>query len=409
MKARVLYISYDGMTDNLGRSQVIPYLQGLAAEGYEITLLSCEKKERYNSFGKDTLALLRASGINWEHTWYSNKVPVVSKVLDQRALNEKALELASRQRYDIVHCRSYVAAISGLKVKKASGARFLFDMRGFWVDERVEGGLWNRGNPLWNAIYKKFKRIESSLLDNADAIVVLTFSAEEILRDRKETLKKHISVIPCAADLDFFSVTSKDQLSDARSVLNIRKEVFVLGYLGSLGTWYRIEEMMQYFALVRKKYSEAVFLLLTPDDPEIIYAAAEKSAVPKNSLRIHAAVREKVPSLFKAADAGIFFINPSFSKKGSSPTKLGEMLAMGIPVICNSGIGDVDYIINDCKAGIVLPDMSVRSMEASLEKLPVLMELNPALIRQRALPYIDLRIAVEAYSNVYKKLVGRVG
>ena len=42
----VLFISYDGMTDPLGGSQVIPYLRGLAAHGHSITIVSAEKPER---------------------------------------------------------------------------------------------------------------------------------------------------------------------------------------------------------------------------------------------------------------------------------------------------------------------------------------------------------------------------
>ena len=40
----VLYVSYDGMTDNLGQSQVIPYLKGLRKKGYAVHILSCEKE-----------------------------------------------------------------------------------------------------------------------------------------------------------------------------------------------------------------------------------------------------------------------------------------------------------------------------------------------------------------------------
>ena len=43
---KVLYISYDGMTDPLGQSQVLPYLEGLAKKNYAITLISFEKEER---------------------------------------------------------------------------------------------------------------------------------------------------------------------------------------------------------------------------------------------------------------------------------------------------------------------------------------------------------------------------
>ena len=48
---RVLYISYDGMTDPLGQSQVIPYLQGLTGKGYHFSLVSFEKKNRFKEKG----------------------------------------------------------------------------------------------------------------------------------------------------------------------------------------------------------------------------------------------------------------------------------------------------------------------------------------------------------------------
>ena len=42
---RALYISYDGMTDPLGESQVIPYLRELSKKGVKISILSAEKSE----------------------------------------------------------------------------------------------------------------------------------------------------------------------------------------------------------------------------------------------------------------------------------------------------------------------------------------------------------------------------
>jgi hypothetical protein len=42
----VIYISYDGMTDPLGQSQVIPYLIGLTKKGHNISIISCEKTTR---------------------------------------------------------------------------------------------------------------------------------------------------------------------------------------------------------------------------------------------------------------------------------------------------------------------------------------------------------------------------
>ncbi len=53
MGHNILYISYDGMTDPLGQSQVLPYLSGLTKYGYCFTILSFEKRERFIKEGKN--------------------------------------------------------------------------------------------------------------------------------------------------------------------------------------------------------------------------------------------------------------------------------------------------------------------------------------------------------------------
>ena len=49
-------------------------------------------------------------------------------------------------------------------MKRKHGVKFLFDMRGFWADERVEGGLWNLSNPVFNWAYKYFKKRSANFL-----------------------------------------------------------------------------------------------------------------------------------------------------------------------------------------------------------------------------------------------------
>ena len=46
---RVLFISYNGMLDPLGQSQVIPYLRELAKRGVRFTLLSFERAESFHA------------------------------------------------------------------------------------------------------------------------------------------------------------------------------------------------------------------------------------------------------------------------------------------------------------------------------------------------------------------------
>src|SRR5215212_6221456 len=48
---RVLFISYNGMLDPLGQSQVIPYLRELARRGVRFTLLSFERPKAFTPAG----------------------------------------------------------------------------------------------------------------------------------------------------------------------------------------------------------------------------------------------------------------------------------------------------------------------------------------------------------------------
>ena len=75
-----------------------------------------------------------------------------------------------RHHLRIVHARSYVAAVMALALKRLTGAKFVFDMRGFWADERIDGGLWPRDGRM----YRVAKWFERRFLLNADHVVSLT-------------------------------------------------------------------------------------------------------------------------------------------------------------------------------------------------------------------------------------------
>ena len=86
MTARVLYLSYDGMTDPLGRSQVLPYLTGLAALGHEITLVSFEKPGRSAEDRERVEAICGEAGIAWHPLRYHKRPPILSSVWDVIAM-----------------------------------------------------------------------------------------------------------------------------------------------------------------------------------------------------------------------------------------------------------------------------------------------------------------------------------
>lgn len=405
MQINCLYISYDGMTDPLGQSQVIPYLIGLSKKGYRFTLISCEKKE--NLTGKNKIqAILDANNITWEPLVYTKKPPVFSTIYDIIRIKRLALQLHKKNNFSVVHCRSYIAALIGLQLKKELHIKFIFDMRGFWANERVDGKLWNLGNPLYKTIYTFFKKKEIQFLENADYTISLTHNAkQEILS--WPTLHNNpikIEVIPCCADLALFNKNTIDnnKLATLKSSLNIQQNDFILLYLGSIGTWYMLDEMMEFFNVLKQKNTNARFLFVTKDEHERILHTAEKFGV-RDSIIIRPGNRDEVPYLIRLCNYSIFFILPSYSKKASSPTKQGEIMAMGIPVVCNTKVGDTDKIVMDYNSGVLIDKFSVNAYQIAIEKMKT--PFNETQIINGATDYFSLESGVEKYAAVYKAVL----
>ncbi|MCG3164396.1 MAG: D-inositol-3-phosphate glycosyltransferase [Bacteroidia bacterium] len=413
MKTQVLYLSYDGMTDPLGQSQVLPYLAGLTKAGYSITLVSFEKKEKFEATGKATGEQIKSLGIDWQPLSYTPKPPVLSTLWDIYQLRKKAEELHKQKNFKIVHCRSYITSLVGEFLKKKYGIKFIFDMRAFFADERVDGGLWNRSNPIFNRVYLYFKKKEQDFLENADYTVSLTQAGKEIIHSWKHLKNQpvRVEVIPCCADLEHFSKTNieQNQLSNYRTELGITENDFVVSYLGSVGTWYLPDEMLSFFKRLLLKKPGAKFLFITGDNPSEILDRVEKLNIPKDKFIIRKATRNEVPYFILLSKFSLFFIQPLFSKKGSSPTKHGEILGMEIPVVCNSGVGDVDRIVRDTQSGLLIDKLNDAEYDKVISQLDSLLQTPPEKLRAAAEKYYSLEEGVKKYLAIYNSLSYREG
>ena len=128
-------------------------------------------------------------------------------------------------------------------------------------------------NPIYNMIYKYFKNKEIKFLCEADKIITLTNNAKREIKSwiSSELLSKEIFeksyVIPTCVDTELFSA-SKVNLEDInlrRKLLGLKKESNILLYLGSLGTWYLLDEMLEFFQTVLERFPRATLFFITLD------------------------------------------------------------------------------------------------------------------------------------------------
>lgn len=399
------------MTDPLGQSQVLPYLVGISEAGYDITLISFEKPDTFAKRESHIRNLIKESGIAWKPQIYTSKPPVISTLLDLRRMGGLAKKINSRKKIDIIHARSYISALIGLSFKQRIGVKFLFDMRGFWADERVAGGMWNIKNPLFKMIYSFFKKKEIEFFKNADYAISLTHSGKKEIESWKElkTSLPSIKVIPCCADNQLFNQSniSIEVKETQRKKLDLNENHFVLGYVGAIGSWYLLPEMLRFFKKLLQKKPDAVFLFITREAPEIILSEAEKAGVAIDNVRIISANREEMPSLLSLLDVSIFFLKPIFSEKARSPTKQGELMNMGVPVICNKGIGDTEAIIDKYKAGHVIESFTNDQYDQAIENIDKLLELDDSIMKQGASEVYSLEKGIDAYTQVYQTILAK--
>lgn len=405
----ILFISYDGLTDQLGQSQILPYLIGLTKSGYQFTILSCEKRERFSLRKHIIEEVIKGHSIKWVPLFYHKNPPILSSVYDYQNLLRTALNIHKKQPFSMVHTRPGIPTLVALQLKKKHGIKFLNDVRGFWADERVDGNLWNLRNPLYKTVYTFFKRKEEECLKVNDYTTCLTHSAKREMGNWNILINKEkVEVIPCSVDLGLFDPqnVSLQQKNELRAQLSIDKKEFVISYLGSTGTWYMMDEMFRFFKTLQAKIDNTRFLIISPAVEHLrLREFLATYHIDQNRVIIRELERKEVPLYLSICQYSIFFIKPCFSKLSSSPTKHGEIMAMGIPVVTNSGVGDVKEIVESSRSGIVLDHFCEQDFTAAIEKMKTMI-YDPQSIREAAEQYYSLANAVSQYEKVYREVLG---
>ena len=404
---RVLFISYNGMLDPLGQTQVIPYLRELAKRGVRYTLLSFERPAAFEGEGASRREELKreldAHGIEWHWLRYHQRPSVPATMYDVIAGIRKATSLVRRNRIELVHARSHIPATIALALKKRLGTKMIFDVRGLMAEEYVDAEHWREGS----VPYRMTKAAERRIFEETDAVVTLTERIWPIIEDWEGLRGRdvHHAVVPCCVDLSLFKFSDDDR---ARRRAELRlADKFTIVYSGSLDGWYLTEQMADFFAAFRRRRSGAHLVWLTNGSHDRVKELMRSRNLRADQFSVLSVPARQVPSYLAAADAGLSFIKPCLSKIASSPTKHAEYLACGLPLIINAGIGDSDALINDWKAGVLLEDFTDAEYARAGTLIETMAGQPGARQSARAVAerLFDLQtVGVERYAALYERV-----
>lgn len=407
---RVLFISYNGMLDPLGQTQVIPYLRGLASKGVRFTLLSFERPKAFTPEGirqcEQLRERLQSEGIEWHWLRYHQRPSVPATIYDVLVGFTKANSLVRRNRIEMVHARGHIPATIALGLKKRCGIKMIFDLRGLMAEEYVDAEHWREGS----LPYRLTKTTERRILAATDGIVTLTERIWPIIKEWEGLRGRsvHHEVIPCCVDLSLFKFSDEDR-ARRRGELRLGDQ-FTLVYSGSLDGWYLTEQMADFFAGFLKIDREAHLLWLTNGSQQRVKELMSNRDIDANKFSVLSVSAAEVPSYLAAADAGLAFIKRCISKVASSPTKNGEYLACGLPLVINAGVGDSDALIDDWNAGVLIENFTAAEYQEAARTIAALAARPDARSQARAVAeqLFNLNtIAGVRYASLYEKVLGQ--
>ena len=392
-KETVLYLSYTGLLEPLGKSQILAYLSRLS-KNYQFILVTYEKKDDFDEKDKvkELNEICERYNIIWKPKIYHKNPRLLATAWDLASLLFYTFKYTEKYKISLIHCRSYIPSISAYIVGKVTKIPFVFDMRALWPEEMVDAKRLQRSS----IVYKALKFFEKKLLQNAGSVVSLTHAAVPFLISEHPTLSEQkFAVIPTCVDLDRFDKTSTNSSQDV-----------VIGTMGTvISGWYHLDWLFETLKLSETLFEKPDFKIITKDDNCKLNEFAHRYSL--DNLTVKASTPESIQQNIQDISFAILYFTAGVSKIGSAPTRMAEFLACGIPILGNRGVGDMADLIEKYNIGIVVEDGSTASLITGLNKMKIfLTDLSyPERCKQAAVELFSADVGAEKYKNIYESII----
>jgi glycosyltransferase involved in cell wall biosynthesis len=397
-RLRSLYVCYLSLDDPLVRTQVVAYVAGLVQRGHVVHLLTFETTRLTRRRRRELREQMRTQGIAWHGLRYHKRPSLPATVFDGLVGAVACAWLVRRFGLEAVHARSHIPVAMALLARRLVRFELLFDIRGLLAEEYVDNGTWRRGS----VPYRLTARMQRAGIRRAEALVVLTHAVRRLLFSDDDP---RAEVIPCCADVEAVE-RALPRRAEVRQRLGLEDRAILL-YVGKLGGWYLQREMVEFYVRAKRHVPNLHLLVLTQSERELIDTELSEVGVAPRDCTVTSAASDEVPAYLAAADAAIAFIRPTFSKVSSSPTKIGEYLAAGLPIVTGRGVGDVDDLLERYETGIVLDDFEPAALDTGAAALAGAIGDTASAARARRAAHTELSlrdVGIPRYDRLYDRL-----
>ena len=328
-----LFITWDGPQVSYLEGLFLPIFEGLAEHGHQFHVLQFTWAEPERIAAAE--ALCRAVGVQYRAIKINQSLgpvgPLMTAIRGARHIKKAVRDW----QIDTLMPRSLMPALATLAMRDRNGLRVIFDADGFSADEKVDfAGLSPSG-----LNYRVLRDIEAQMTRVADTVLTRTQAAIPILQARAGAgtdPSKYFVVTNGRSITPFYA--SHNDLDDSRDP--------VISYVGSLGAKYCPETMLAVACAIRERLPELKFKIFTGDGNNMEKAIAESGMSDPTWIIIDRVAPQDLQACLAGCDVALSFLKPAFSTRGVIPTKLGDYLLAGLPIIGSAGAGNTQPLID---------------------------------------------------------------
>ena len=407
---RIVFLSFDGVLQPLGYSQALRPIRALAALGFDYELLTLERPRDLADRDRvaTVTAVLEKAGVRWEYVPYAPEGTARAAVSNLTHAITLARGAIRRGGVGLLHARSYLAGAVANTLLWTHNVPYLFDIRGYWIDERIDEGRWFVP-PLRRAMARLYER---RLYRDAAAVVTLTeVSANDVRGGRFGRLRENHPVvcIPTCVDYSEFTLPCGGKRGPAPSDgVDPVEGRLIIAFLGALNAAYRMEETLRLMCALLEETESAHLLCLTGQIDEL-RALLSQHGIPLHRVTLRSVAHDEVARWLRWADWGFLLRSDSFANRAAMPTKLAEFLAAGVRPIQWGGNEDIREWVRRTGSGIVLPGLDEPTF-AKVARTVAARGRSPDGLeeaRRIAAPHFSLESGVDRYAVLLQQLLSR--
>ncbi|MCL5951464.1 MAG: glycosyltransferase [Chloroflexi bacterium] len=276
-------------------------------------------------------------------------------------------------RPDIVQGEGTTAAYTAVAIDRKNRPPVVFDMHGA-IPEEIQA------SELPEAYRKmqltRVEHMEEIALARSQYVISVSDALVGHWQRKYPTIRTRVEIIPCAVNTDLFRL---DDLSrrTRRLEWELGDEDPLFVYSGAAQAYQQVDRVARVFARVLTLLPSAKILFLVPSrDREQVEALIHANQIPKTRCVVQSAIHHEVPSYLSAADVGFLLRDNLLLNRVASPTKFGEYMACGVPIIGSPNVESVKEAILHQEIGFLLDSDNP-------ESLGVLVSCVRNLMRQR--------------------------